>query len=411
MAGSWYLRIGSSNTMNHRTLSSYLLKSANSFPVTFLTGPRQSGKTTLARDSFPDWPYYSLETLSVREKVQEDPEGFLKGHEGAEGLILDEVQHCPELFSALQGVVDARKIGPVLLTGSQNFQISARISQTLAGRAAILELLPFSMAERMGRTARSPADLAQGWTPRPAPDFPLDEVLFTGGYPAIYDRGLAPRAWLDAYLRTYVERDVRSLANIGDLATFTRFLRLCAGRVGQLLNSSSLGADAGVDHTTARRWLSILEASYIIRLLPPHFQNFSKRLIKAPKLYFLDTGLLCTLLGLRSASDLENHPLRGPVFENFVVTEMAKLFLHHGESPPLYFWRDQAGHEVDLIVDLGTHLLPIEVKAGPSVPSDAFKGLRWFGETSGRPGGILIYGGTEAGARQEILVQGWGAIS
>lgn len=287
----------------------------------FLTGPRQSGKTTLARHQAPTWPYRTLEDLQTRQEAQEDPRGFLARFEGAAGLVLDEVQQAPHLFSALQGFVDERRVGPVVLTGSQSFPLSERTSQSLAGRAAILELLPFSEAERAERPPRAPGALDRGWSPLdPGPGDPLDAVLFRGGYPAIYDRPVDPRAWLDSYLRTYVERDVRSLANIGDLATFTRFLRLCAGRVGQLLNSSSLGADAGVDHTTARRWLSILEASHVVRLLPPHHRNFSKRLIKSPKLYFLDTGLVCALLGVRAPEDLAGHPLRGGIVENLVFT-------------------------------------------------------------------------------------------
>ena len=397
--------------MTDRTLTPRLLELSRGFPALFLTGPRQSGKTTLARSTFPDWPYRSLEDLQVRDEAVADPRGFLARFAGAPGLILDEVQRAPELFSYLQGFIDERRAGPILLTGSQNFQLSARISQSLAGRAAVLELLPFSHAEASGRVARAPGSLVSGWTPLAGAGASVDETIFRGGYPASHDRNLDPRAWLDAYLRTYVERDVRTLANIGDLATFTRFLRLCAGRVGQLLNLSALGADAGVDHTTARRWISILEASYVVRLLPPHFRNFSKRLVKTPKLYFLDCGLACTLLGIRAPADLPTHPLRGPLVENFVVTELVKVFLHHGEPAPLYFWRDHAGHEVDILVELGAEALPIEVKSSVTVPSDAVRGLVTFAAISGRKDGVLVHGGTEAYRRGDHVLQGWEGVS
>lgn len=395
-----------------RTSAAYLKKLAEGFPAVFLTGPRQSGKTTLGRSTFPDWPYRSLEDIQVREEAREDPRGFLARFAGAPGLILDEAQNVPDLLSELQGFLDDRRCGPVLLTGSQNFRLSQHISQTLAGRAAILELLPFSLAELRERPARTPKDLDTGWAPQPIQEASdLDAVLFTGLYPAIHDRGLDPRAWLNAYIRTYVERDVRTLTNVGDLGTFTRFLRLVAGRAGQILNSSSLGADAGVDHTTARRWLSVLEASYVIRLLPPHHQNFSKRLIKSPKVMFNDTGLLCALLGIRSSEDLSTHPLRGAIFESFVHAELTKLFLHNGEPAPLYFWRDQAGHEVDALIDLGSRLLPLEIKSGQRVPSDALKGLAWFAALSGQAGGTLVHGGSESYMRSGYALQSWAGVT
>lgn len=394
-----------------RTLLPRLVELSHGFPAIFLTGPRQSGKTTLVRGCFPEWPYRSLEDLQVREEAQQDPRGFLARFEGAPGLVLDEAQHAAPLFSYLQGFLDERRIGPVILTGSQNLQLSMKVSQSLAGRAAILELLPFSRAELTGRPARTPAGLAAGWSPVSGGDALLDRALFVGGYPPIHDRGLDPRAWHDAYLRTYVERDVRTLANIGDLATFVRFMRLCAGRVGQLLNSSALAADAGVDHTTARRWLSILEASYVVRLLPPHFRNFSKRVVKAPKLYFLDPGLACGLLGIRSEEDLATHPLRGALVECLAFTELEKLFCHHGERPPLYFWRDHAGHEVDFLVELGGRVVPIEVKSAATVPEDAFAGLRRYTRLAAEPGGVLVYGGSESYGRGGDVLQSWDGVS
>lgn len=394
--------------MLSRTLASRLLDLTGPFPVVFLTGPRQSGKTTLARSAFPDFLYRSLEDLQNRQEAAEDPRGFLDRQRDAPGMILDEVQRAPDLFSYIQGYVDEGRGGPFLLTGSQQFLLSEKISQSLAGRAAILELLPFSLAELEGRDARQPDELLE------EPPFQeavrhggLDGILFAGTFPRIHDRGLEPATWLDGYVRTYVERDVRAVAGVGDLDAFTRFLGLCAGRAGQLVNSSALGSDAGVSHVTVKRWLSILRASYVIELLRPHHENFSKRLVKTPKLYFVDSGLLCHLLGIRKAEDLERHPLRGAVFENFVVTEFRKLFLHHGERPPLFFWRDAHGHEVDVLIDLGGRRVPVEVKAGATVAGDFLAGLDRYVEMSGDDAGILVYGGSEAYTRRRHLVRPW----
>ncbi len=391
-----------------RTLAPHLRSLAGPYPVVFLTGPRQSGKTTLARATFPEFEYRSLEDPQTREEAVEDPRGFLRRLEDAPGAILDEVQRAPDLFSSIQGFADERRGGPLVLTGSQHFLLLEKISQSLAGRAAVLELLPFSMAELERRPALTPDGFEKGeggCAGEGRRD--LDETLFRGCYPPIHDRGLEPSTWLDGYLRTYVERDVRMISNIGNLDTFLRFLGLCAGRSGQLLNRSSLGADAGVDQTTVSRWLSILQASYVVDLLRPHFANFSRRLIKTPKLYFTDTGLLCRLLGLRHAGDLLNHPLRGAIFETFVVSEMRKLFLHHGQRPPLYFWRDSNGREVDILVDLGPRRIPMEIKSSETVASDFLKGLDTYRDLSGDPWGILVYGGREALERRGHRVRPW----
>ncbi|RME30140.1 MAG: ATP-binding protein [Deltaproteobacteria bacterium] len=395
-----------------RTLQGRLAELAGSFPAVFLTGPRQSGKTTLARATFPDFAYVSLEELHNRQQADEDPLGFLSRLEGCKGAILDEVQKSPQLFSYLQGFLDEGRGGPLVLTGSQHFLLSDRISQSLAGRVAILELLPFSLAELAGREPIPPG----GFPETPVGRFPgdgigLDRVLLSGMYPPIHARRLDPVAWLEGYLATYVERDVRTLSNIGNLDTFTRFLRLCAGRAGQLLNTSSLAADAGVSNDTARRWLSVLRASYVVELLQPHHKNFNKRLVKSPKLYFLDCGLLCRLLGINDTEQLAVHPLRGAVFENFVFTELVKIYRHHGQRPPLFFWRDRTGHEVDFLIDGGTRLVPVEVKAGRTVAGDFLRNLDFFCRLSGEPAGALVYGGDEAYTLRGHRVIPWWSCS
>jgi uncharacterized protein len=395
-----------------RTLASRLVTLFPGFPVIFLTGPRQSGKTTLARATFPDFTYVNLEDPERRREAIEDPRGFLTRFASGPGLILDEVQRTPELLSMLQVFVDDRKLGRVLLTGSSQLLMSEKISQSLAGRAATVELMPFSLAELLGRAPLAADDLERAAAASAArPHATLEEILFTGFFPPIHDRAPDTVTWLDSYLRTYVERDVRQLTNVGDLDTFDRFLRLCAGRVGQLLNVASLAADAGVSHMTARRWLSLLQASYLLEVLRPHHRNFKKRLVKAPKLYFTDTGLLCRLLGVQSAAQLRSHPMIGALFENFVVMELSKLFRHQGRRPPLYFWRDSAGREIDLLVDLGERVLPLEAKAGMTVPGDAFKGLEAYGDLAGARRGWLVYGGDESYPFKEYQVRAWWTCS
>ena len=311
------------------------------------------------------------------------------------GLIIDEAQKVPALFSYLQVLVDERgTMGQFVLTGSQNFLLLEQVSQSLAGRVALHTLLPFSQQE-----LATNADLS------------LDESLFRGGYPVLYDRGVAPLDYYPAYIQTYVERDVRSLRNIGDLSAFQRFLRVCAGRVGQLLDLSSLGNDLGINYKTVSAWISVLEASYIAFLLYPHHENFAKRLIKSPKLYFYDTGLLCSLLGLESADQLVTHYLRGAIFENWVIAEVVKQHVNAGRRPDLYFWRDNIGNELDLLYERGGRRQVVEIKSGATLGTDQFKGLRYYKKLATalpmEQDYYLIYGGEERQERAHGIVLGW----
>jgi hypothetical protein len=392
-----------------RHLASVLARSAKEYPVVTMTGPRQSGKTTLARSVFEKFSYVSLENPDERDFALNDPRGFLDRFQ--RGVILDEVQRAPELFSYIQGVVDETdEPGRFLLTGSQNFLLLDRVSQSLAGRTSIHYLLPFSQAEIEGRKAPNPDDVGRKIPKNDrTPGRTLFETLFTGSYPRIHDKGLDPRTWLRNYYRTYVERDVRSLLNFGDIEAFGRFIRLCAGRSGQLLNLSALGADCGLSHATARRWLSVLEASHLVYLLRPHHRNFNKRLVKSPKLYFLDTGLLCYLLRIRSPEALVTHSSRGAVFECFVVSELLKAHLNRGLEPDLFFWRDSAGHEVDLLLDRGKELVPVETKSGETIAEDFFKGLEFWRSLPGQGNSppALVYGGKESYRRKDVAVYSW----
>lgn len=395
--------------MIDRALQPVLRRAAREYPIVTLTGPRQSGKTTLAKLAFPDHAYASLEDPDERGFATADPRGFLAQFKGR--VILDEIQRAPELFSYIQTEADVEATkGRYILTGSQSFLLMRSVSQSLAGRAAILHLLPLSWSELRGRAPLSLKTLGRAVPAHTGEKMPdLMDVLFTGFYPAIHDRRLAPQDWLANYYRTYVERDVRELLNVGDLEAFGRFIRLCAGRNGQLLNLSSLAADCGISQPTARRWISVLEASFLILLLRPHHRNFSKRLVKSPKLYFLDTGLLAYLLRIRSPDELRIHSSRGAIFESFVVSELGKNSIHRGEEPNLAFWRDSVGHEVDVIVDQGLQLVPIEIKSGETLAEDAFNGLRyWLGlaETPNAPA-ALVYGGADSFRRSGVVATSW----
>jgi len=377
--------------MVKREIESLVLRLAKGYPALAITGPRQAGKTTLARSAFPDRPYVSLENPDTRELATEDPRGFLKKY--AAGAILDEVQNCPALFSYLQEVLDSsRQTARFILTGSQQFGLVQGITQSLAGRIGMVQLLPFSCHEAYRGTPPG-----------------LDEALWRGAYPPVHDRELDPSLWYANYIQTYVERDVRKLVNVQDLTSFQRFVRLCAGRVGQLLNLSQLGAEAGITHNTAKAWLSILEASYIVFQLQPHHRNFNKRLIKTPKLYFYDTGLAVWLLSIREVQQLDTHPQRGALFENWVISEALKTRFNRGLPSNLYFWRDRAGHEVDLLLENPTELIPVEIKSGQTVNSDFFTGLEdWLKLAQpSQPRAWLVYGGSENHQRKNTRVLSW----
>lgn len=344
--------------MIEREIAPYLSRLFQQYPFVTVTGPRQSGKTTLCRAAFPDLAYANLEAPDQRQFAESDPRGFLA--QLGEGAIIDEIQHVPDLLSYLQVLADERqRNGMFVLTGSEQFQLSSAISQSLAGRTALLRLLPFSLAER----ERIGASLA------------IDQMLFSGFYPRILDQRLEPRQALGDYFETYVERDVRRMGGIRNLSSFRRFVRLCAGRVGQLLNLSALGSDAGVSHTTAREWLTVLEASYIVFQLPPYYANIRKRLVKSSKLYFYDVGLASFLIGIEHADQVVTHPLRGPMFENLVVAETLKYRFNRGLQPNLSFFRDSRGLECDLFYETGRGIGAIEIKSGATIASDYFTSL------------------------------------
>ena len=386
--------------MISRQASPRILRLLDGFPVLTITGPRQSGKTTLVRQLLPHKPYVTLEAPAQREFARTQPAEFLR--QFPKGAVIDEAQNAPELFSEMQGVVDAsRTMGQFVLTGSHNLSLLSGVTQSLAGRTALVELLPLSIAEL--RDAR----LLE-------PDYASH--LVKGFYPALYSRTLEPYEWLNAYLVTYAERDARQLTAIQDLGAFQRFLKLTAARTGQLLNMQSLASDAGVSDKTAKQWLSILETCYLIHFVRPHFANFGKRLTKSPKIYMTDVGLAAALLGIHTAQQMQNHPLRGALFETMVVNEFLKSRANAGVREPLYFWRDNIGTEVDLILERGQDIAAVEIKSGITVASDAFNNLeKWQKYATERghfshiyPG--LVYGGDVRFTRAGVDVLPWGLL-
>lgn len=383
--------------MLKRILSKKILSLAKVFPVLSLTGPRQSGKTTLVRALFPDHKYVNLENLDDRMAAEEDPVRFLRGYADV-GMIIDEAQKVPALFSYLQGIVDeSGQMGRYVLTGSQNFLLLESITQSLAGRVAVCHLMPFSLNEL--KTADVMLDN-------------IDKVMFTGGYPVLYDRELGPTDYFPSYIQTYVERDVRSITNVGDLATFQRFIKLCAGRVGQLVNLSGLGNELGINYKTVRSWISILETSFIVFLLPPHHRNFNKRIVKQHKLYFHDSGLLCSLLNIQSPRQLSSHYLRGNIFESMVISEYIKSRYNIGQRSNAYFWRDNKGHEIDLLLEHADSLTAVEIKSTETLKPELFRSLQYFKSLSGLPDDsfFMLYGGSRKQSRKHGQVLGWQSV-
>ena len=362
--------------MYKRAIERKILELSESYRCITLVGPRQSGKTTLSRTLFGGYEYFTFESPDVREMLDYDPRGFLANIK--EDAIFDEVQKVPKLFSYLQEILDDKEDKrKFILTGSNNLKLSEKVSQTLAGRTIILKILPLSYHEVSDEDRKKN----------------IDEALLYGHYPRIYDEGLNPTQWLSSYFQTYVEKDVRDVINITDLGQFNNFLRILAGRVGQLVNFNSMSSDIGVSQPTAKSWLSALETTFICFTLNPHFKNFNKRIIKSPKVYFYDVGLLCYLLRIQTSEQLSVHPLRGQIFENWVIVEYIKSYTNQGLEHPFYFWRDQHGHEVDLVKDNGIDLDLIEIKSSQTFNKQFLKNINWLNSVQGRNGGTCIYGG------------------
>ncbi len=386
--------------MQPRRLMSKLQETAGLYPVVLIDGPRQSGKTTLSRGAFPKKAYVSLEPIDTREFARSDPRGFLS--EYGQGAIIDEVQHAPDLLSYLQDEVDRDPApGRFVLTGSQNLAVSQGVSQSLAGRAGILHLLPLSRDE-IRNFPGAPTELF--------------DLLWSGGYPRIYDRDIPAGQWLADYVATYVQRDVRQILNIGDLNRFTTFLRLCAAHTAQELRLSALGSDAGVSHNTANAWLSVLESSFLCFRLPAWHRNVKKQLVKTPKLHFFDSGLLCYLLNIREPSQLRHHPLRGAIFESWVVSEYYKQQVHRGHSPHLFHFRESRGVEVDLVQLVDRTTVLVEAKSGETVGGDFFRNLHALQQLLEQHGDVgpvekrLVYGGGQALTRNGVQVIPWSTV-
>jgi len=379
--------------MIHRIISDKVTEAAQKLPVIAVTGPRQSGKSTLVRHIFPNYPYANLEDIQQRQFATEDPRGFLQNL--GDKAIIDEIQHVPDLLSYIQVIVDQDKTpGKYVISGSQNLLLMESVSQSLAGRVAIFNLLPFSL-EEIKDTSYA---LHQ-----------YEDYVFKGFYPRLYDQDLDPVKWLRDYIQTYVERDLHQIVNVADLGTFRQFLEICAGRIGQMVNFSEIGSQIGVSYHTIHRWMNVLETSFIAYLLRPYHKNYNKRIVKTPKLYFYDTGLACALLNLQHVDDINRHFGKGALFENFIINEILKNHLHRGIQSRLYFWQATGRHEIDLLIDQGTHTVTVEIKSGRTINSDFFNSLSYFQRLSGSlpQNSFLVYGGEEVQHRSIARVLGW----
>jgi uncharacterized protein len=378
--------------MIKRTAEKLLKHYSRQFRSLAVVGPRQSGKTTLVKSAFPNKPYISLENPDERMHADNDPRGFLNRFKN--GAIIDEAQRVPALFSYLQQILDeTKKEGLFILTGSNNFLLQQSVTQSLAGRIGYIDLLPLCINEINFFVNKK---------------LSTDELILNGCYPELYDKKRIPSIWYPAYIRTYVERDVKQLRNIDNTILFTRFLQLCAGRTGQLLSVSALSNECGIDVKTVNSWLGILQSSYIIFLLPPHHKNFNKRVVKTPKLYFIDTGLACSLLGIHKAKELSNSHFRGALFENYVVSELLKLKHNSGSKSNFYFWRDNKGVEVEVVIDNGKTLFPIEIKTTQTFKEDHLKPMHQWNSYSKNKGGIFIYDGSlEFTRKDKICLKNW----
>ena len=379
-----------------RLLINETREAAKDFKIICITGPRQSGKTTLCRQEFGDKPYVSLEDPNEAAQAQQDGRAFLARFKN--GAVLDEVQRVPQLFNYLQRVVDEKnRNGQFVLTGSSNFLMQQNISQSLAGRAGYIELLPFSLAELKKAKVKERS---------------LEQAILEGSYPAIVTGASTANRWLDSYIKTYVERDVRMIRNIDNIITFSKFLGLCADRAGQLLNVNNLANEVGVDNKTINSWLGVLESSYILFRLPPYYKNFGKRLIKSPKLYFYDTGVLCRLLGIHTVAGLKKSNHYGAIFENMMLSEIMKNRFNKEQTGKVYFFRDSSGREIDVVLEKEEELMPLEIKASAKTDPGGLNSLKWFQKTFRQQGGILLQGGRqERSFDNEIRQVGWESVA
>lgn len=379
--------------MIKRILGEQIKRMAAKMPIISITGPRQSGKTTLAKQCFPDYDYLNLENPDVFATAKSDPRLFLSQHK--RGLIVDEVQLMPELFSYLQTISDENnKSGEFILTGSQNFLMSAKISQSLAGRVFITHLLPFSIEE---------LKKSDEWKDN------FNQFIFKGFYPRIYDKDISPDLFYPSYIQTYTERDIRQIINVSNLNSFQRFMRLVAGRTGQLLNYSSIANELGHELKTIKSWFNILEASFVIFFLQPHHKNYSKRLVKTPKLYFHDTGLACSLLGIKNENEINLHWAKGALFENMIIADTMKNYLNRAQFPSMFFWRDSTGNELDCLIEDALRVKCLEIKTSTTLHPDFFKGLNYYKNLSksDEENLYLIYGGAKNVRRKEANVLSW----